>query len=101
MASRRKLKKRINEISSNLLGEIYLRYLLFNIQDEEKINQLLSNILLMRKEFISRINHIDGKNNPVMVKKYFRQFFSDWGTKITEIIEEIEKLNPEKQESEK
>jgi hypothetical protein len=60
--------------------------------DEEKVNNLVSEVVVLNKEFTLRANRPDGKENPKLVKAYFRKLYADWQKAMNEIIAKIEKL---------
>ena len=46
----------------------------------------------MKDEFIARANHYDGRDNPKLVKEYFKKLRHDLYAKYIELSESIEKL---------
>lgn len=92
MASRRKLKKTIQFVSSELITDIYFRCLMSNKIEEEKVDKIVIQIAENSREFILRANRPTGKDNPALVKVYFRKLFADWQKATEKIIAETEKL---------
>lgn len=92
MASRRKLKNTIKFVSSELITDIYFRYLMSKDMDNEKVENIVVDIMKLNNEFVLRVNRPDGKNNPKIVKAYFRKFYADWQVSVAKIIKEIESL---------
>jgi len=92
MASRRKLKKTIKFVSSELITDIYFRCLLSKNIEEQKVDSLVVNIMELNREYVLRANRPDGKDNPKLVKTYFRKLFSDWQLAMEKVIKEIEAL---------
>ena len=92
MASRRKLKTTIKFVSSELVTDIYFRCLMSKEIDEQKVNSLVENIMILNREFVLRVNRPDGKDNPKLVKAYFRKLFADWQGAMKKTIKEIENL---------
>ncbi|NDP21673.1 MAG: hypothetical protein GZ091_11425 [Paludibacter sp.] len=92
MASRKKLKKTIQFVSSELIADIYLRCLMSKDIDFQNVEDLSVDIMKTSKEFILRINRPDGKDNPKRVKVYFKKLFADWQAAMEKILVEIEKL---------
>ena len=66
MASRKRLKKTIQFVSSELITDVYFRCLMTNKVNEKHVDQL--------------------------VKAYFRKLYSDWQKAMEKIIAETEKL---------
>ncbi len=92
MASRRKLKQTIQFVSSELITDIFFRSLMSKEIQTEKINQLVLNVVALKEEYCLRANRPDGKENPKLVKAYYRKLFSDWKLAIDGVIKEIESL---------
>ncbi|MDX9920861.1 MAG: hypothetical protein RB289_12930 [Paludibacter sp.] len=92
MASRRKLKKTINYVSTELMTEVYFRVLLSGKSDDAKVEALSVEIADLNDRFILRAGHPDGKNNSAIVKAYFRKLFSDWQNAVDAIIKKLDEL---------
>ena len=92
MASRKKLKKTLKFVSSELITDIYFRCLMSGKMDEQTVDNLVVEIMDLNREFVLRANRPDGKENPKLVKAYYSKLFSDWQLKTSEIISKIEKL---------
>lgn len=92
MASRRKLKKTINYVSTELMTEVYFRVLLSGKSDDAKVEALSVEIADLNDRFILRAGHPDGKNNSAIVKAYFRELFSDWQTAVDAIVKKMDEL---------
>ena len=92
MASRRKLKQTIQFVSSELITDIYFRCLMSKEIDDQKVDKIAIEIMDLNREYVLRVNRPDGKNNPKLVKMYFRKLFSDWQTAIEKVITKIEKI---------
>jgi len=92
MASRKRLKKTIQFVSSELITDVYFRCLMTNKVNEERVDELVIEIVETSREFILRANRPTGKDNPQLVKAYFRKLYSDWQKAMEKIIAETEKL---------
>lgn len=92
MASRRKLKQTIKFVSFELISDVYFRYLMSKDVDDQKIDTLVVDIMSLNREYILRSNRPDGKDNPKLVKAYFRKLFSDWQIAMKKINKEIESI---------
>lgn len=78
MASRRKLKKVISYVSSELLSDIYFHCLASGKFDAEKAENLAIEVSELKQEFIRRSARPDGKENKAIVKKYYRKLYAHW-----------------------
>ena len=92
MASRRKLKKTIKFVSFELITDVYFRCLMSKSVDDQKIDNLVVDIMSLNREYVLRANRPDGKDNPKLVKAYFRKLFGDWQTAMEKVIKEVESI---------
>lgn len=92
MASRRKLKKTIQFVSSELIADIYFRSLMSKNVDLDNVEKITVDIMKTNREFVLRVNRPDGKDNPKRVKVYFRKLYADWQIAMEKILADIEKL---------
>jgi len=92
MASRKKLKKTIQFASSELITDVYFRCLMSPKIDENKTDELVVRIMNTSHEFILRANRPAGKDNPKLVKDYFRSLYADWNKSMVAITDDINKL---------
>ncbi|MBO4985863.1 MAG: hypothetical protein J6C87_09565 [Bacteroides sp.] len=88
MASRKLLKKNVNYITSELFAECVINSLYVPGTDKDKADQLMTEILNVRDEYISRISHTEPGN----VKAYYKKFHADFNSKIDSIIEALGNL---------
>ncbi len=92
MASRRKLKKTIQFVCSELISEIYFRFLLNKNTDEKTVDSLVIRISELAKEYTKRSNRPAGKDNPALVKSYYRSLYTSWNEQLGLIINEIDNI---------
>lgn len=92
MAKRRDLKKDINYIAGELFSEVMMFSLYIPGTDKEKADVLMSRILSMQDEFLSRAQRPDGNGNKTLVKEYFRKLRVDLQTEIDAIASGIATL---------
>ncbi len=88
MASRRNLKKSINYIVGELFAECLINGLYVPDTDKQKADELMTEILNMQDEFISRISHTGAGN----VKGFYKKLRTDFDAKTNEIIDAMGKL---------
>ena len=96
MAKRRILKKEIGCVAGDLFLEILVCKLYIPGVDTEKADVVLSRVLDMQDNFISRANHTDGKDNKKLVKDYYRKLRADLQEEVNAIAAEIGELSKEK-----
>ncbi len=94
MANKRNLKKEINYISNELIAEcLFNKLYITDNNSSSKIDELLSKIISFQDDFLRRVNTPDGKDNPKLVKKYYKSLIKSFDDKIGEILKEIGELN--------
>lgn len=89
MASRRKLKKNVNYIAGELFTECLINSNFVPGTDKVKADKLMTEILQMQDEFLSRLSHTEPGN----VKGFYKKFYIDFNAKVNEVIDAIAKLN--------
>ncbi len=94
MAKLRDLKKDIDYLTSEIIAEAYTVSLLFPEVKEDKVDGVLQKAIQMNQEFISRVNHPNGKDNPKLVKQYFKQLHKDLLTAYNGLVDEVNTLTP-------
>ena len=87
MASRRKLKKIIHNISESLIIDA-LTLSLIEDTDKEAANAIIQETSLMEQDFIQRISHTE----PGAVKLFYKKLVEDFVNKSSELAERITKL---------
>lgn len=86
MASRRKLKKGIKEITDFLIDDILFISLDAKEEDLRALELLLNRVVDLHDETIAKIGAPDGAKNPQLV----RTFYADLKAKYNEEIEAVE-----------
>jgi hypothetical protein len=90
MSNKRDLKKAINNICTELFTECASAALYCNKEQRENFDALLSSVVLMRNNYISRISHPE----PGMPQKaYFKKLINDFNKETTEFIDQITALS--------
>ena len=87
MAKRRTLKKNINYICSELFAEcVALTHYKVDIKQED-VDNVMTRILLMHDEFVSRISHTEPGN----VKGFYKKLNEDLNKEIKVVADELAK----------
>lgn len=77
MASVKDLKKDIDLLMSMVLNDCFSVIEYNEKVDNDAILKIAGDTLLKHRELRLRANHPDGKDNPKLVKKYYKQLVSD------------------------
>lgn len=88
MAKRKTLKKNVNYICSELFAECVglLRY--NNNTPSSDVENIMTRILMMRREFVSRISHTE----PGLTKPFYKKFREDFNAQVEDITVAILQL---------
>ena len=92
MASRRDLKKDIAFLADDLFTNSYFKQVLFDNVDQQKLAKIIVKSVDFRNQFLSRVNHTDGKNNPKLVKVYYQKLRKEMMQKYVDLSQEISSL---------
>ena len=88
MAKRRTLKKNINYICSELFAEcVALTHYKVDIKQED-VDNVMTRILLMHDEFVSRLSHTEPGN----VKGFYKKLRMDFNAQVSDIVSTISQL---------
>ena len=88
MAKRKDLKQFVNEVSSALFAECLAAKLYFKGVNPHVADEILTDILTMQDDFLSRISHTEPGN----VKGFYKKFNQEFDQRVTEIVDAIDKL---------
>lgn len=89
MANRRKLKKTINYICSDLFSECIAASLYNCNKKQEEVNAILTSIIIIQRDYVCRISHPE----PGMrAKAYFKDLKDKFCIQIEEIADNISNI---------
>lgn len=89
MAKRRILKKNINYICSELFAEcVALSHYKIDVKQAD-VDNVMTRILLMQDEFISRVSH----TQPGAVAAFYKKLRTDFNAQVDDIITTITQLS--------
>ncbi len=89
MAKRKDLKKNINYICGELFTECVVVSNFSPNVDMQKAADLMTEILAMQNEFVSRISHT-GKGSE---KLFYKKLYAEFNEKVQDIIGKLQALN--------
>lgn len=93
MANKRELKKAIHQVTAALFAECILFKEFIPGVDSNKADQLLDKILNFQDEYLKRVVNYGGKENPILVKKYFKKLNTAIIENAQGLFSEINALN--------
>jgi len=89
MANKRDLKRTINYITSELFAETVAASLYNGKTTQEDVDGILSSIVMVDGDFISRVSHPEPGVAP---KVYYKNLVQDFNKQVSEIIDQISNL---------
>ena len=91
MANRRTLKKGIQLVTSDLITESYINYLMLKKMDNAGFDAIVEKIADINNDFLARVNHPNGTKEPNLVKAYYKKLIADFNKEVDQIIEKLNK----------
>jgi hypothetical protein len=91
MASIRQLKKEIEFLSSQMIGDCIDFVQTFNGKEMEAM-AVIDEVVALHNDTIDKINNPDGKANPKLVQAFYRQLKLNYITGINEAYKKLESL---------
>ena len=88
MASRKDLKKTINNIASELFTECMFLKGTVDADKQEAVNALITKVLHLQNEHICRISHTEPGN----VAGFYKKLYADFDKEVGEILDGMKAL---------
>lgn len=85
MASRRNLKKHVNYISEVMIGMCIIESMNAEKERREAMGDIVSKVINLRSDIISRISHTEPGN----VKAFYKKLKSDFNSQIEEVFNKL------------
>jgi hypothetical protein len=92
MANVRRLKKEIEFMSSQLIGDCVDFLDTFEDKKEVSVLSIIEQAVLLNNTMLDRACHPDGKDNPKLVKQHYRQIKVDFIKGLDEAYGKLEEL---------
>jgi predicted HAD superfamily phosphohydrolase len=96
MASVKNLKKDIDFLFFEFISDCFLFTSLHTGARRDEVQDLIEEAVSMRNEFIDRVNHPDGKDNPALVKAYYRSLSKELLEKVDDYFEKLSEISKSK-----
>jgi hypothetical protein len=90
MASIRILKKDINRLAFDLLQECFAYRHYSSDLSEDKFDDVIRKVVLLRNDLIQRANHPESDANSTTLKEHYKQVQADL-IKLLEVVDELKK----------
>ena len=96
MASVKNLKKDIDFLFFEFISDCFLFTSLHTGEKRNEVQNLIEEAVAMRNEFIDRVNHPSGKDNPALVKAYYKTVSKDLLEKVDVYFEKLSEISKSK-----
>jgi hypothetical protein len=96
MASIRELKKDIDYLVFEVVSDCLVYSNLYPENESDEISVLISDAVEFRNDLIARVNNPDGKDNPKIVKSYFKTVEKDLIAGVDKLFERLSNLSSKK-----
>ncbi len=96
MASVKNLKKDIDFLFFEFISDCFLFTSIHTGEKRNEVQNLIEEAVAMRNEFIDRVNHPAGKDNPALVKAYYQTVSKDLLEKVDGYFEKLSEISKSK-----
>jgi hypothetical protein len=96
MASVKNLKKDIDSLFFEFISDCFLFTSIHTGEKRNEVQNLIEEAVSMRNEFIDRVNHPDGKDNPALVKAYYTNLSKELMEKVDSYFEKLSDISKSK-----
>jgi hypothetical protein len=94
MASIRDIKKDIRYLCEYMILDALEVSEITEENNKQKVVEIIAGISSLYNNLISRVNHPDGKDNPKVVKAYYKSINNDLLTGCNKFYDQLNKLIP-------
>lgn len=92
MASIRRLKKDIQFLSAQLIGDCIDFIDTFETGNDKQVLDIITEAVSLHNNMIDRACHPDGKDNPKLVKSYYKKLRKDFIDGLDQSYRKLEEL---------
>ena len=96
MASVRELKKDIDYLVFEVISDCFVYSNIHPDNKSDELSKLISDAVEFRNDLIARVNNPDGKDNPKIVKAYYKTVEKDLITGVDRLFERLSALSSKK-----
>ena len=96
MASVRVLKKDIDSLIFEVISDCFVYSGLNSETNTEKVSAIISDAVGLRNDLIARVNNPDGKDNPKIVKAYYKSVEKDLKLGADKLFKRLSSLSVKK-----
>jgi hypothetical protein len=96
MASVRELKKDIDYLVFEVISDCFAFSSLHPDNKSDELSAIISDAVAFRNDLIARVNNPDGKDNPKIIKAYYKTLEKDLMTGVDELFTRLSALSKAK-----
>jgi hypothetical protein len=96
MASVRNLKKDIDYLIFEVISDSFAHSGLHPDDQPEEVSAIINDAVIFRNELIARVNNPDGKDNPKIVKAYYKSVEKDLLAGVDKLFDRLSSLSKKK-----
>jgi hypothetical protein len=96
MASVRELKKDIDFLVFEVISDCFVYSNLHPDNKSDELTTLISDAVELRNDLIARVNNPDGKDNPKIVKAYYKSVAKDLMLGVDKLFERLSAISAKK-----
>jgi hypothetical protein len=93
MASVRELKKDIDYLIFEVISDCFVYSGVHPENKSDELSAIISDSVTFRNELIARVNNPDGKDNPKIVKAYYKAVEKDLITGVDKLFDRLSTLS--------
>jgi hypothetical protein len=97
MASVRELKKDIDYLIFEVISDCFVFQGVHPDNKSDELSALISDAVNFRNDLIARVNNPDGKDNPKIVKAYYKSVEKDLMTGVDKLFTRLSSLSKKKE----
>jgi hypothetical protein len=92
MASKRDLKKDIDYLVYELLSDCFIYSDMHPEKENEALSLIISDAVNLRNDLIARVNNPDGKDNPKIIKAFYKSVEKDLLKEVDSLFTRLSEL---------
>lgn len=96
MANLRDLKKDIDYLIFEVISDCFTYSEIHSEESQEELSAIISDAAELRNDLIDRVNNPDGKDNPKIVKAYYKTVRKDLLEGVDKLFDRLSDLSSKK-----
>jgi hypothetical protein len=96
MASVRVLKKNIDALIFEVISDCFVFSGVNAEKKSDKVSTIITDAVNLRNDLLARVNNPDGKDNPKIVKAYYKKVENDLISGVDKLFKSLSSVSKEK-----